>query len=139
LSANFLLSGAAVHRLERTKTPSSYSRSSVLASAPMASAGVAHVLIADANPRSRAVRAQQCTAAGCRVSIAQTAFEAIVKASCHIPDVILLDGSLAGLDAATACELLTTCPTTAHIPVFTLTPGRRVPQRVLDATTRQLI
>jgi CheY-like chemotaxis protein len=99
----------------------------------------AHVLIADGNPRTRAARAEQLLAAGLRVSTAQTAFEAIVKASCYTPDVILLDGSLAELDAATARDLLTTCPTTAHIPVFTLTPGRLVPQRVLTATTRHLI
>jgi CheY-like chemotaxis protein len=134
-----LLVGGAVHRLERVKSASSLSRSSVLASAALAPATVAaHVLIADRNPRTRVVRTNQLVAAGFRVSIAQTAFEAIVKASCHIPDVILLDGSLGELDAATAGQLLTTCPTTAHIPIFLLTPGRPVPQRVLVATTRHL-
>jgi CheY-like chemotaxis protein len=97
------------------------------------------VLVADSNPRTRASRTAQLIAAGLRVSIAQTAFEAIVKASCHIPDLILLDGSLAELDAATARQLLATCPTTSHIPVFTLAPGRLVPQRVLASTQRQLV
>jgi response regulator RpfG family c-di-GMP phosphodiesterase len=68
------------------------------------------------------------------VSLAHTAFEAIVKASCHVPDFILLDRSLADMNAAEAGQLLTTCPVTAHIPIFQLTPGRKVPQRVLAAT-----
>jgi CheY-like chemotaxis protein len=94
------------------------------------------VLIADANARTLATRAQQLLAAGVRVSMAHSSFEAIVKASCHVPDVILLDGSLAGLDAAATGELLTTCPVTAHIPVFRLAPGRKVPRRVLTAALR---
>lgn len=95
-----------------------------------------HVLIADANARTLAARAEQLLAAGLRVSLAHTSFEAIVKASCHVPDFILLDGSLADLDATSTGQLLTTCPMTAHIPIFRLTPGRRVPQRVLTAALR---
>jgi CheY-like chemotaxis protein len=128
-----------VQRLERVKSSSSIARSRVFAAAPIVPATLtAHVLIADGNGRTRAARVEQLTALGLRVSIACTAFEAIVKASCHIPDMILLDGSLAELDAASAAHMLATCPTTAHIPIVTLTPGRLVPQRVLAATTRQL-
>ena len=95
-----------------------------------------HVLIADTNARTLAQRAEQLLAAGLRVSRARTAFEAIVKAACHVPDFILLDGSLGGLDAADTRELLTTCPVTSQIPVFRLSPGRRVPRRVLAAALR---
>jgi CheY-like chemotaxis protein len=97
----------------------------------------AHVLIADANARTLAARAEQLLAAGLRVSLAHTSFEAIVKASCYVPDLILLDRSLADLNAAETGALLTTCPVTAHIPIVQLTPGRRVPQRVLAAALRQ--
>jgi CheY-like chemotaxis protein len=96
-----------------------------------------HVLIADNNARTLAARAAQLAAAGLRVSMAHTAFEAIVKASCHVPDFILLDGSLGDLNAAETGQLLTTCPVTAHIPIFRLTPGRRVPRRILAATLGQ--
>jgi CheY-like chemotaxis protein len=96
-----------------------------------------HVLIADANARTLAARVRQLAAAGLQVSMAHSAFEAIVKASCRVPDLILLDQSLAGLDAATTGELLTTCPVTAHIPVYELAPGRKVPRRVLNAAQRQ--
>jgi CheY-like chemotaxis protein len=96
-----------------------------------------HVLIADRNARTLAERASQLLAAGLKVSLARTSFEAIVKASCHVPDFILLDGSLGDINEAETRALLTTCPVTAHIPIFRLSPGRRVPRRVLAATLGQ--
>lgn len=103
---------------------------------PAASLDLPLVLIADADPRSRQRRAQQLELRGFRVSVARTAFEAIVKASCHLPDLILVDGSLGAAGAQETTELLSTCPATAHIPIVRLTPGRRVPNRVLAATAR---
>ena len=95
------------------------------------------MLIADTNARTLEARAGQLLAAGLKVSQARTSFEAIVKASCHVPDFILLDGSLVDLNVAETLQLLTTCPVTAHIPIFQLSPGRRVPRRVLAATLGQ--
>ena len=89
------------------------------------------VLIADGNTVSRKRREAQLLDAGLRVSVARTAFEAIVKASCQVPDMILLDASLTDMDPSEAGRLLTTCPVTAHIPVVLLIRGRRLPQRVL--------
>ena len=34
----------------------------------------------------------------------------------HTPDLILLDNSLTGIDAAETLRMLAMCPTTAHIP-----------------------
>lgn len=95
-----------------------------------------HVLIADGNAETRGVREAQLRAAGFRVSMARTGFEAIVKASCHVPDLILVDDSLSDIAAAETGRLLTTCPITAHIPVIRLSKGRRVPQRVLSDLRR---
>ena len=94
------------------------------------------VLIADANGRSRVRRAQQLEDRGFRVAVARTSFETIVKASCHLPDIILVDESLGDGDVKETTELLSTCPATAHIPIVRLTPGRRLPSRVLAAATR---
>ena len=105
--------------------------------APRVAPTATHVLIADTNARTLAARAEQLLAAGLRVSKARTAFEAIVKASCHVPDFILLDGSLRELNATDTLQLLTTCPVTSHIPIFRLSPGRRVPRRVLAAALGQ--
>jgi CheY-like chemotaxis protein len=84
-----------------------------------------------------AAREEQLLALGHRVSVARTAFEAIVKASCPVPDVILLDSSLADIAASEAGELLMTCPVTAHIPIVRLSPRRLVPQRVLAELGRR--
>ena len=125
--------------MQRLARGSSSARSVAVALAePAASAAVKvqHVLIADANAQTLAERAEQLLAAGLRVSMARTSFEAIVKATCSIPDVSLLDGSLAGSDAAETGQMLTVCPVTSHIPIYRLTPGRKVPQRVLAAARR---
>lgn len=100
---------------------------------PAAAVVLPLVLVADANPASRLRRTRQLEDRGFRVAVARTAFEAIVKASCHLPDLILVDTSLGADGAEEATELLSTCPATAHIPIVRLTPGRRVPTRVLAA------
>lgn len=94
------------------------------------------MLLADRDDASRHAREEQLTRAGARVSGARTAFEAIVKASCHLPDVILLDGALGDMGASEAGHLITTCPATSHIPVVRIVPGRPLPRRVLDFLRR---
>ena len=89
-----------------------------------------HVLVADGDAASRERRQMQLEAAGYRVSVARTGFEAIVKATCHVPDLILIDESIADIEPAETGRLITTCPVTAHIPIVRVSPGRRVPQRV---------
>jgi CheY-like chemotaxis protein len=98
-----------------------------------------HVLIADGDDTSRSVREEQLRTAGFRVSVARTGFEAIVKASCHVPDVILLDDSLRDIEATETGRLLTTCPVTAHIPLVRLLQGRRLPQRMLVRLRRAAV
>lgn len=92
------------------------------------------VLIADADPDSRTRRTRQLQARGFRVTVARTSFEAIVKASCHLPDLIVVDASLAdGADATS--DMLSTCPATAHIPIVRLRGGRRLPARIAARPT----
>ena len=106
------------------------------ASSPVERMSGLHVLVADPGQTSSA-REQQLLAAGHRVSVARTAFEALVKATFHVPDMILIDPKLPDLGAMETIGFLNTCPATAHIPVARLTSGRTVPQRVL-ATLRKL-
>ena len=96
------------------------------------------VLIADAEPESRSAREQQLRAAGFRVAVARTGFEAIVKASCHVPDIILIADSIGEDEASETERLLTMCAMTAHIPVIPVTGGRRVPRRVLSGLCRRV-
>lgn len=102
----------------------------------VASALAPLVLIADGDAVSRDIREAQLRAAGLRVSVARTGFEAIVKASCQMPQVILLDDSLTGIEAADTLRMLRICPTTAHILVVRLLRGRRLPQRMLSRLRR---
>ena len=98
-----------------------------------------HVLVADADPASRQEREQHLRAAGARVLTARTGFEAIVKASCQMPDLIVLDESLGEVEVSETARLLTICPVTAQTPVLCLRARRRVPLRVLAGLRRQVL
>ena len=130
-----------MQRVARVPTSSLSVSAAVVDPPTNAAVKVLHVLIADANARTLGARVEQLRALGLQVSMARTSFEAIVKATCHVPDVILLDGSLdtsfEGIKTAETVQMLTICPVTSHIPIFRLTPGRRVPQRILAATRRR--
>ena len=91
-----------------------------------------HVLVAACDAGVREQRERQLAASGLRVRLARTGFEAIVKASCHLPSLILLDASLGSEEVEETSRLLATCPSTAHIPVICLTPRRRVPRRMIE-------
>ncbi len=105
-------------------------------SSPTTPLAVPLVLVADADHESRARRARELQSRGFRVASARTSFETIVKASCHVPDLILVDASLGDTDVRETTELLAMCPATAHIRVIRLTPGRRIPARITGTTTR---
>ena len=98
-----------------------------------------HVLVADADSTSREEREQHLRSAGARVLTARTGFEAIVKASCHMPDLIVLDESLGEVEVAETARLLTICPVTAQTPVLCLRTRRRVPLRVLAGLRRRTL
>ena len=95
-----------------------------------ASIGLPLALVADADAASRARRTRQLENRGFRVAVARTVFETIVKASCHLPDLILVAASLGETEARETTELLSTCPATAHIPIVQLARGRRLPTRI---------
>lgn len=106
----------------------------------VASAGhTPHVLLADADPVTLHVREQHLRGAGVRVLTARTGFEAIVKASCQMPDLIVLDESLGDVEVAETSRLLTSCPVTAQTPVLCLRRGRRVPARILAGLRRRTL
>lgn len=113
-----------------TRTPAVHGVTDAVATLPR------HVLVADPNDRSRDRRRTQLSGSGYHVTVARTGFETIVKACCHMPDVVLLDHSLGDIEVAETARLLATCPVTAHIPVVKLCAGRRLPQRVLAQLQR---
>lgn len=96
---------------------------------PASSIALPLVLIADANHVSRRRRVRQFERRGFRVAVARTGFEAIVKASCQLPDLIVVAASLGEAGADETTELLSTCPATEHIPIVQIAPGGRIPPR----------
>jgi CheY-like chemotaxis protein len=98
-----------------------------------ASIGLPLVLVADADAGARTRRTRQLEQRGFRVAVSRTVFETIVKASCHLPDLILVGASLGESEARETTELLSTCPATAHIPIVQLSRGRRIPIRISAA------
>ena len=91
-----------------------------------------HVLVAACDDGVRSERERQLLSLGLRVRLARTGFETIVKACCHLPRMILLDASLGSDEVEETSRLLSTCPSTAHIPIVKLTPRRGVPRRILQ-------
>jgi CheY-like chemotaxis protein len=87
-------------------------------------------LVADADAASRSRRIRQLEHRGFRVAVARTLFETIVKASCHLPDLIVVGSSLGETVVRETTELLSTCPVTAHIPIVQVARGRRIPSRI---------
>lgn len=79
------------------------------------------VLVVANDERILQAYARCLTEAGLHVSMARTGFEAIVKASCQLPDAIVMqEGLLAGegVSSDAARELIGVCPATSHIPVI---------------------
>jgi CheY-like chemotaxis protein len=88
--------------------------------------------------------------AGLRVTTARTGFEALVKATCSIPELVVIQEGLAaaeGVDGTVAEQLLRVCPATAHIPVISCSALRSLfvasglmtqPEALLVAVHREL-
>jgi CheY-like chemotaxis protein len=121
--------------MERRASKLSETRSRVRHALPILTGSsmeaVVHVLVAVPDADARSAREAQLSSAGFRVSVARTGFETIVKASWHIPDLIVLDASLGKDEIVETSRLLTTCPTTAHIPIVRVATRRSLPRRLL--------
>jgi CheY-like chemotaxis protein len=89
------------------------------------------VLLASPDAEAGRARASELCERGLRVHVARTGFEAIVKATCHLPGVILLDDALGPEAVEETTRLLAGCPITSHIPVVRVTSRRGMPARLL--------
>jgi two-component system, cell cycle response regulator DivK len=87
--------------------------------APVASTGPL-VLLVDDYADSREMYAEFLEISGFRVIQARDAEEALVQAAERLPDVVLMDFSLPGVDGGEATRRLKASPRTAAIPVVIL-------------------
>lgn len=84
----------------------------------------ARVLLVASDATKLDACARRLEAAGIRTATARTAFEAIVKACWHLPEVIVMQEQLMvdeNLDGSVAADMIRICPATAHIPIVDAT------------------
>ncbi len=79
------------------------------------------VLLVEDNPRNLKLARDVLTHAGFTVRVASTGEDAIADTEVALPDVILMDLQLPGIDGHTALARLRAEPRTADIPVVALT------------------
>src|SRR4051794_16670067 len=80
-----------------------------------------HVLVVDDEEQNRMLLCDPLGARGYEVSEAATAQEALQRISERVPDTILLDVMMPGLDGFGLCRRLKQNPKTAHIPILLVT------------------
>ena len=113
------------------------SDSSLSSAEPEGSDGRRLILIVDDEPSVRAMVNTSIQVRGDRYLVVEAgnANEAVVRATQHQPDLVLLDVALPDHDGFWVCRALKTTPATAHIPVIMLTamslPSDR--ERAIDA------
>ena len=80
-----------------------------------------HVLVVDDEADIREVLDYNLRAAGFAVDHADSGMAALSRAQTLLPDAIVLDVNLPGLDGLAVCEMLRLLPSTRHIPILMLT------------------
>ena len=88
------------------------------------------VLIVDDNPSNLSVLSQCLEDVGLEVLVAQNGESALQKADYSLPDVIVLDVMMPGIDGFETCQKLKTNPRTRPIPVILMTALSDVENKV---------
>lgn len=78
------------------------------------------VLIVDDEPMARTLLRLMLVRAGFNVSEAEDGFDALQKVKKNLPDVILLDVMMPGMDGFSVCETLRKESETASLPIIML-------------------
>lgn len=82
---------------------------------------MARVLVVEDNPANLKLVAVLLERAGHEVLVAVDAESAVSLAHEHVPDLVLMDVQLPGMDGLAATSLLKSDPVTAAIPIIALT------------------
>ena len=87
------------------------------------------VLIVDDAPENLAMLHEALDAVGYRVLVATDGYTALARVAQLLPDVILLDAIMPGLDGFETCRKLRSNPELRHVPIAFLT-ARKTPADV---------
>lgn len=79
------------------------------------------VLVVDDYEDAREMYAEYLLVSGYRVAMARDGHEAVAEATALLPDLVLMDLSLPGLDGWEATRQIKADPRTRHIPIVALT------------------
>jgi putative two-component system response regulator len=79
------------------------------------------ILIVDDLPQTRELLADLLSTPQQRVLLAASGPEALLQAALHIPDLVLLDVTMPGMDGFEVCRRLRADPATAEMPVILIT------------------
>ncbi len=82
---------------------------------------IKRVLVVDDSPTERHCLNEILTKAGYQVAFAFNGEEGVIKAKSDIPDLIVMDVVMPGLNGFQACRTITQDPVTQHIPVILCT------------------
>ena len=81
----------------------------------------AKILAVDDRPMNLAVLTELLSSAGYTVTVAMSGEQAIQCLCSFVPDLILLDIQMPGLDGFETCEKIKANPKTTHIPIIFIT------------------
>lgn len=90
-----------------------------------------HVLVVDDEERNRQLLNELLEVRGFRVTEAEDGQRALEQAAHCVPDVILLDLMMPGLDGFEVCRRLKSDPKTAHVPVLVITAASERKTRLM--------
>ena len=89
-----------------------------------------HILVVDDSKMLLRMAAEMLTAAGFHVTTALCAEDALAVLTEHIPDLVVSDVSMPGMDGYEFCRRLKANPQTAHLPVIMLTARADISEKV---------
>lgn len=89
-----------------------------------------HVLIVDDSPTELHIYKTMLERNNFQVSLAQSGEEAVEKVKQIMPDVVLMDVVMPGLNGFQATRIITKEPETAHIPVIILSTKNQDTDRI---------
>lgn len=88
-----------------------------------------HILLVEDNPDNRDMLSRRLIRRGYSVDIAVDGLDAVTQATMGLPDLVLLDLSLPGIDGYEVARRLKAAPATRRIPLIALTAHALVEDR----------